>query len=91
MPKIEQNGPNFKYIVSWKLLDDPDAEEKTDTVEMSEAYHYLVSERVDTYQAYEVSVKAKNAVGDAKVTPKKYIGYSGEDGESNSVFFNFFF
>ena len=84
MPKIEQNGPNFKYLVTWKRLDDDFAEEETATVERPEAFHYVLPQRQPTYVPYEISVKAKNSVGDSRQVPKKVIGYSGEDGKFNT-------
>ena len=81
MPKNEQNGPNFKYVISWKRADIENAEERTESVELSEAYHYLVPERVPTYTRYEIYVKAKNGVGDARAAPVSVFGYSGEDGK----------
>lgn len=86
MPKVEQNGPNFKYIVSWKRNDTEDAVEESDTVEISEAYHYVVPRKQPTYKPYEITVRAKNSVGDSKVTPITVLGYSGEDGMWNCPF-----
>lgn len=41
---------------------------------------------VAPYTPFEVTVKARNAFGDATVAPEKVIGYSGEDGKSNHVY-----
>ena len=41
---------------------------------------------VAPYTPFEVTVKARNAFGDATVAPEKVIGYSGEDGKSNRVY-----
>ena len=81
MPEIEQNGPNFKYIVTYKRRDIDDAEEESYTVERSAQFHYVVPERFPTYVPFDITVKAKNSVGDARQAPKTVIGWSGEDGK----------
>ena len=81
MPQIEQNGPNFKYIVSYKRRNDDSAREYSYTVERPEEFHYVVPERQSTYVSYDISVKAKNSVGDARQPVKSVIGWSGEDGK----------
>lgn len=80
MPQIEQNGPNFKYIVTYKRRDDKDAREHSYTVERSDQFHYVVPEEQPTYVSYDITVKAKNSVGDAREPPTTVIGWSGEDG-----------
>ena len=81
MPQIEQNGPNFKYIVSYKRRDDDNAREYSYTVERPEEFHYVVPERQPTYVPFDITVKAKNSVGDARQSVKTVIGWSGEDGK----------
>lgn len=78
MPRIEQNGPDFKYIISWKRMDVPGAVEEVENVQRSDAWHYVVPERQETYKPFEIRVKAANAKGDSSVEPIMVIGYSGE-------------
>lgn len=80
MPSIEQNGPDFKYIVTWQRADIEDAVENVATIQRSDAWHHLVPDKQETYKPFYIKVKANNGKGDAKVEPKTVIGYSGEDG-----------
>ena len=80
MPQIEQNGPNFKYIVSYKRRDINNAKEYSYTVERPQEFHYVVPTKQDTYVPFDITVKAKNSVGDARQAVKSVIGWSGEDG-----------
>lgn len=84
MPKIEQNGDGFVYALTWQRADEPNAEEKSYTVDLPEAWHHVITDDLGTnvppYTPYYVSVKAKNSQGDSTVTPKKVLGYTGESG-----------
>lgn len=78
MPKIEQNAPDFKYIVSWRRADKENAVENVANVQRSDAWHYLVPDIQDTYAPFHIKVKANNAQGDSSVEPVTVLGYSGE-------------
>jgi len=45
MPKIEQNGPDFKYIIAYRPTDDPNAVDTVTAVQNPEAWHYVVPDR----------------------------------------------
>ena len=81
MPGIEQNGPTFSYIITWKRADIDDAELHTARVDRSDAWHYVVPDRQETYKKFNITVKAKNIKGEAKVPPETIVGHSGEDGQ----------
>ncbi len=81
MPEIEHNGPNFKYIVSYRRRDIENSREYSYTVERADEFHYVVPERQPTYVPFNITVKAKNSVGDARESVKVVVGWSGEDGE----------
>ena len=85
MPEIEQNGPNFKYIVSYKRRDIDNAREYSYTVERPEEFHYVVPDPQPTYAPFDITVKAKNSMGDARQAVKTIIGWSGEDGKKPVV------
>jgi len=81
MPEIEQNGPDFQYIVNFQRLDQDDAPEHSVTVQHPEAWHYVVRDRnLGIYKPFRISVKAKNARGESSANLPEVIGYSGEDG-----------
>ena len=82
MPKIEQNGQGFKYILTWRRFDIPDAEDETEPIDDPLAWHFVVPTKYDKpYIPFEITVKSDNSVGPCTVSPKKIIGHSGEDGE----------
>lgn len=79
MPPIEQNGPDFKYIVSWQLMNDSTAKPNTQTIQRSDAWHYVIPDVMPTYKPYSITVKAANAKGDSSADLIAIVGYSGED------------
>jgi len=92
MPKIEQNGPDFKYIVTYKRLDQDDAVEQVAVVQHAEAWHYAVPDQnLGIYKPFRITVKANNAVGDSTADLNSVIGFSGEDGQMSHVFFMFLY
>jgi len=81
MPKIEQNGPDFKYIVTYQRLDQDDATEITAIIQNPEAWHYVVPDRnLGVYRPFRITVKANNARGDSTANSVTVVGFSGEDG-----------
>ncbi|KAI0242502.1 Neuroglian [Lamellibrachia satsuma] len=79
MPGIEQNGPTFSYIITWRRADIADAELHTARIDRPDAWHYVVPARQETYKPFNITVKAKNVKGEAKVPPQSVVGHSGED------------
>jgi hypothetical protein len=83
MPKIEQNGPDFKYIVTYVRADIPDAQPMVTTVQQPDAWHYVVPQtNLGVYVPYRITVKAANSRGDSSAPLNPVIGYTGEDGKS---------
>lgn len=81
MPKIEWNGPNLKYIISWWRADIENAENSKESyqVEDPREYFWVVASGLSTpYTPYNITVKAKNDHGDAP-PPIPIMGWSGED------------
>jgi len=81
MPKIEQNGPDFKYVITYQRLDIENAEEKVAVIQNPEAWHYVVPDKnLGIYKPFKITAKANNARGDSRADLNVGIGYSGEDG-----------
>jgi len=81
MPEIEQNGPDFKYIITYQRLDQDNAIERSATIQHKEAWHYVVPHRnLGIYKPFRITVKANNAIGDSSADTNAVVGYSGEDG-----------
>jgi receptor-type tyrosine-protein phosphatase zeta len=79
MERIDHNGENFKYVVSYRQRKIPGA-----PVRETEVTDYRQSELVvpnqNIFSEYEISVRAKNDIGLApENTVQRKIGYSGED------------
>src|SRR6218665_924325 len=86
MPPIEQNGPDFKYVVTWQLANDTSnggqrGPLNTANIQRADAWHYVVPDNMPTYKAYLITVKASNAKGDSSADLNTIVGYSGEAGE----------
>jgi len=83
MPKIEQNGPDFKYVVTYQRTDIENADEHVAVVQNPEAWHYVVPDRnLGIYKPFRITVKANNARGDSTANLNAVVGYSGEDGNT---------
>jgi len=83
MPEIEQNGPDFKYIVTYQRLDEENAVEHVAVVQDPEAWHYVVPDHnLGIYKPFRIKVKANNARGSSTADLHEVIGYSGEDGQT---------
>lgn len=80
MPKIEQNGPDFKYVVTYQRVDLENAVEHVANVQNPEAWHYVVPDRnLGIFKPFRITVKANSARGDSTADLNAVIGYSGED------------
>ncbi|XP_050412731.2 neuroglian [Patella vulgata] len=77
MPRIEQNGPGFQYVLQIKKRGDPDQNTISITIEDWRLDHYEMSTG-DIYHPYEITIKARNGQGEAGGA-KTIIGFSGED------------
>ncbi|KAK7474746.1 hypothetical protein BaRGS_00034039 [Batillaria attramentaria] len=75
MEKVEHNGPDFRYVITWRAEDDT-------TVESYEESNWeTVRKEVkvdDIYKPYVVTVAAKNSKGTPLMQPKEVKGFSGE-------------
>lgn len=93
MAMIEHNAPKFHYRVYYKK-DIPGAEWNTEEI-TDWKQSQLVIPNQETFQQYRIKVVAINEKGEANVSPKEVIGYSGEDGAYCCFIFvhrvNFFF
>jgi neuronal cell adhesion protein len=86
MPKIEQNGPDFKYIITYVRADTSDAQPIVTTVQQPDAWHYVAPQRdLGIYVPYRITVKAANSRGDSSASLIPVIGYTGEDGNFFSI------
>ena len=81
MSPLEYNGPNFKYIITWKRADIPEAPENSYTIPDPNMWYHVVQEPQETYKPFYIRVKSSNAKGDCYVTAEWVLGYSGEGGE----------
>ncbi|CAG2067556.1 unnamed protein product [Timema podura] len=77
MPEIEHNAPRFMYRVYWKR-DIPGEQWQSNDI-MDWKQNKLVIPNQPTFQQYRIKVVAINEKGEANVSPKEEIGYSGED------------
>ncbi|KAL3290227.1 hypothetical protein HHI36_023584 [Cryptolaemus montrouzieri] len=77
MPEIEHNAPKFQYKVFWKR-DVPG--EKYTVVDIHDwRQDRFVVDNQPSFQRYKIKVIAMNEMGEANVSPKEVIGYSGEN------------
>lgn len=83
MPMIEQNGPDFKYIIAYRRTDDPTVTGDTiAVVQDPTAWHYVVPDtNLGIYRPFRITVKANNARGDSSANLGAVIGYTGESGK----------
>ncbi|XP_055958104.1 neuroglian isoform X1 [Patella vulgata] len=77
MPRIQQNGPGFQYVLQIKKRGDPDQNTNSITIDDWRMDRYEMSTG-DIYQPYEITLKARNGQGEAGGA-KTIIGFSGED------------
>uniref|UniRef100_A0A672RNK5 Neural cell adhesion molecule L1 n=1 Tax=Sinocyclocheilus grahami TaxID=75366 RepID=A0A672RNK5_SINGR len=69
----ERNGPNLRYVVSWRRKD---TEEEWDNITTTRMKHII--HNTDTYVPYEIKIQAVNDFGHSPES-NIVIGYSGED------------
>ena len=87
MPKIEQNGEGFKYVITYRRMNhegegDEEFPEESFTVDTADAWHQVFElNNVPSYTPYNVTVKAINSEGDSNGTLQMIRGFSGEDSE----------
>lgn len=77
MPEIEHNAPRFQYKVYYKR-DIPGAEYIWEDI-YDWRRNQLVVDNVRSFEQYRIKVIALNEMGEANVSPKEVIGFSGED------------
>ncbi|XP_046562209.1 neuroglian-like isoform X1 [Haliotis rubra] len=78
MPQIQQNGPGFQYILQFKRQGDPDSLMQTKPIDDWTVDHFLYATS-DVYRPYEITLKAKNSMGEAQQDAVLFTGYSGEE------------
>uniref|UniRef100_A0A672SSR2 Neural cell adhesion molecule L1 n=1 Tax=Sinocyclocheilus grahami TaxID=75366 RepID=A0A672SSR2_SINGR len=73
LKNTERNGPNLRYMVSWRRKDTEEEWNNTTTTRTKHIIH-----NTDTYVPYEIKI---NAINDFGHSPESniVIGYSGED------------
>lgn len=79
MPLLEHNGPDFKYIVTWVQLNGTDQKPSSKTIGTKAAWHYIVKNRYEPYEPFNVSVRVVNSMGTSLANTSWVLGYSGED------------
>lgn len=77
MPEIEHNGPRFQYRVYWRR-DIPGEKEGIEDITNWRTSSFVIRDQ-PPFQQYRIKVIAMNENGEANVSPKEVIGYSGED------------
>lgn len=75
LKNTERNGPNLRYMVSWRRKD---SEEEWDNITTTRTKHIIHD--TDTYVPYEIKIQAINDFGHSPES-NIVIGYSGEDSE----------
>uniref|UniRef100_A0A673FRD2 Neurofascin-like n=1 Tax=Sinocyclocheilus rhinocerous TaxID=307959 RepID=A0A673FRD2_9TELE len=73
LKNTERNGPNLRYVVSWRRKD---IEEEWDNITTTRTKHIM--HNTDTYVPYEIKIQAVNDFGHSPES-NIVIGYSGED------------
>ncbi|XP_052465758.1 neurofascin homolog (chicken) a isoform X15 [Carassius gibelio] len=73
LKNTERNGPNLRYVVSWRRKD---TEEEWDNITTTRTKHII--HNTDTYVPYEIKIQAVNDFGQSPES-NIVIGYSGED------------
>uniref|UniRef100_A0A9J8AEC1 Neurofascin homolog (chicken) a n=1 Tax=Cyprinus carpio carpio TaxID=630221 RepID=A0A9J8AEC1_CYPCA len=73
LKNTERNGPNLRYVVSWRRKD---TEEEWDSITTTRTKHII--HNTDTYVPYEIKIQAVNDFGHSPES-NIVIGYSGED------------
>ncbi len=75
LKNTERNGPNLRYMVSWRREDTEDEWNNITTTKTKHIIH-----NTDTYVPYEIKIQAINEFGHSSES-SIVIGYSGEDSE----------
>lgn len=69
---MERNGPELRYVVSWRRKN----QEKWTSITTTSSKHEVTN--TDTYVPYEIKIQAVNDFGPG-LESNIVIGYSGED------------
>lgn len=77
MPQIEHNAPKFQYRVYYKR-DIPGYDYEIEDITDWRRDHFVVNNQ-PSFKQYRIKVIAMNELGEANVSPKEVIGYSGEN------------
>lgn len=82
MQNTERNGPNLRYVLSWRSKD---TEEEWNNITTAKTKHIV--HNTDTYIPYEIKIQAVNDFGHGPES-NMVIGYSGEDSKYYHVIFD---
>lgn len=74
----EHNGPGFFYKVFWRRDDIPDGQYRQEKINDYTQSKYIINDQ-PTYVPYRIKVEAHNSMGQATVSAKEVIGYSGQN------------
>jgi len=78
MLPVEQHGEGFRYVITYRRRASPTSAVQSVVVDDWRQSALVVKDQL-MYDEYDISVLARNDVGDAP-SPTRMIGYSGEDG-----------
>ena len=85
MERIDHNGENFYYLVSWRQMDVSNEPPNVVEIDNWQKEEYVTDVKV-TFKAFEIFVQACNSLGCSKMnTVQRIIGYSGEGSEYEST------
>ena len=76
MPKIDHNGPSFKYQLRYKRVVDTDW--MTEDISDPTRFRFVETRPVNIYEPYNITITAINNDGPSTTEPPMIIGYSGE-------------
>jgi hypothetical protein len=83
MPRLEHNGPNFRYRVFWRPKG---STYWNNTYVLDENANELEINVNDIYGLYEIKVRAVNDIGESYQPAFIILGHSGEAGKLRGIF-----
>ena len=78
MPQIQQNGEGFRYILEVKR-EGFETQVQPIPIDDWRTFEYYHPAGSQTYEPYEISIRARNTVGFARQDPTRIRGFTGED------------
>lgn len=80
MPPIEQNGPGFQYILQFKREGQPESTVQRIPINTWSTSFYKYSTPNQLYEPYQITLRARNMLGEAQQDPPTIRGFTGESG-----------